>query len=303
MIDARVHIGQVCFDNPVMVASGTFGYAVEFEGLVDINAIGAIVTKTVTLEPRPGNPPPRIVETPSGMINSIGLPNVGVEQFITEKMPFLSTLTTRIIVNVAGKVNEEFAQIVARLDEVPGIDGYELNYSCPNVKEGGLSFSADPAIAEKVTKLVRQKTKRLVIAKLTPNVTSIGEIGQAVQNGGADAISAINTLVGMAVDINSRKPKIATITGGLSGPAIKPVALAKVFELVQCVNIPVIAIGGIMSWQDALEFLIVGARAIQVGTANFMDPGAATKILDGLLSYCRENGISRIVDVIGTLKT
>jgi dihydroorotate dehydrogenase (NAD+) catalytic subunit len=303
MIDARIQIGHVSFDNPVMVASGTFGYAKEFEGLVDINAIGAIVTKTVTLEPRSGNPPPRIVETPSGMINSIGLPNVGVEQFIIEKMPFLSALTTRLIVNVAGKVGEEFAELVKRLDEVPGIDGYELNYSCPNVKEGGLSFSSDPAIAEKVTRLVRKNTDRLLIAKLTPNVTSIGEIGQAVQNGGADAISAINTLVGMAVDINSRKPKIATITGGLSGPAIKPVALAKVFELVQCVNIPVIAIGGIMTWQDALEFLIVGARAVQVGTANFMDPSAATTILDGLLVYCRENGINRIVDVIGTLKT
>jgi dihydroorotate dehydrogenase (NAD+) catalytic subunit len=301
MSDLSVKIGALELANPVMVASGTFGYALEFEGLVDFSELGAIVTKTVTLEPRPGNHPPRIAETSAGMLNSIGLPNVGVEAFITEKMPFLRTCNTRIVVNVAGKTGQDYPEIVSRLEDVPGIDAYELNYSCPNVKEGGLSFSADARIAHKVTEQVRERTKRPIIAKLTPNVTSISKVGQAVEQGGADAISAINTLVGMAVDIKRRKPRLSTITGGLSGPAIKPVALARVFELVNAVNIPVIGIGGIATVEDALEFLIVGAHAIQVGTANFYHPMCARDIVRGLENFCTLHRLNSITKVIGSL--
>ncbi len=303
MIDLSVKIGSLVLKNPVMVASGTFGYAEEFKDFFDLNQIGGIITKTVTLEPRPGNAPPRIVETASGMLNSIGLPNVGVEHFIIEKMPFLETLDTKIIVNVAGKKGEDFVEVVARLEDVARIDAYELNYSCPNVKEGGLTFSANAAIAEEVTRNVRKITKRPLIAKLTPNVTSISEIGRAVENGGADAVSAINTLVGMAVDLEKKKPKLSTITGGLSGPAIKPVALARVFELVQNLSIPVIAIGGIMNATDALEFLLTGARAIQVGTANFINPRAPLDVLEGIQNYFDKNRIDNFSSFIGSLKT
>jgi dihydroorotate dehydrogenase (NAD+) catalytic subunit len=303
MIDLTTKIGPLTLPNPVMVASGTFGYADEFDGLADLSVIGGIITKTVTLEMRPGNPPPRIAETAGGMLNSIGLPNLGVEGFIAEKMPFLRTIRTSIIVNVAGKSEEEFAEVVARLEDVEGIHGYELNYSCPNVKEGGLSFSVNPTVAERLTQLVRNKTKKALITKLTPNVTSIAEIGRAVENGGADAVSAINTLVGMAVDVRTRKPRIATVTGGLSGPAIKPVALAKVYELCKAVKIPIIGIGGIMSAEDALEFLIVGASAIQVGTANFKNPAAANDVLSGVRKYCEQNGIQNISQMIGSLVT
>ena len=301
MIDLSIKIASLRLSNPVMVASGTFGYAEEFADLIDLNRLGAVITKTITPEPRPGNPPPRIAETPSGMLNSIGLPNVGVQDFIQNKMPFLRTLKTKIIVNVAGKVEEDFVIAISHLEEVQGIAAYELNFSCPNVKEGGLSFSANPLVAEKVTAKVRRHTQKPLIVKLTPNVTFIGEIGRAVENGGADAISAINTLVGMAVDVGSRKPKIATVTGGLSGPAIRPIALAKVHELVQNVSIPVIGIGGIGSVEDALEFLIVGASAVQVGTANFANPCATIDIIDGLEKHCRENNIKSISEIIGSL--
>jgi len=302
MIDLSVQIGSLTLCNPVLVASGTFGYADEFESLIDFAALGGIITKTVTLEMRPGNPPPRVVETPAGMLNSIGLPNLGVAGFIAEKMPFLRTVSTKVIVNVAGKTEEEFAEVVARLEDVQGIDAYELNYSCPNVKEGGLSFSVNPAMAERVTVLVRRQTRKPVIAKLTPNVTSIGDIGRAVQNGGADAVSAINTLVGMAVDVRTRRPKIATITGGLSGPAIKPVALAKVYELCKAVSIPIIGIGGIMNADDALEFLMVGAKAVQVGTANFIDPAAAVKVVTGIRAFCEQQELQSITQVIGSIE-
>ena len=301
MIDLSVKIASLTLSNPVMVASGTFGYAQEFADLIDLDRLGAVITKTITPEPRPGNPPPRIAETPSGMLNSIGLPNVGVQDFIQNKMPFLRTLKTKIIVNVAGKVDDDFVKAISQLEEVPGIAAYELNFSCPNVREGGLSFSANAGVAESVTARVRGQTQKPLIAKLTPNVTSIAEIGRAVENGGADAISAINTLVGMAVDVQTRKPKIATVTGGLSGPAIRPVALAKVYELVKTVSIPVIGIGGISTFRDALEFLIVGARAVQVGTANFANPCATIDIIDGLEKHCRENNISHISEIIGSL--
>ncbi len=288
--------------NPVMVASGTFGYAEEFESFVDLNQIGGIITKTVTPDHRPGNPPPRIAETAAGMLNSIGLPNVGVNGFIRQKMPFLKKLDTCIFVNVAGKTIEEFVHVVEKLDDIKDISGYELNFSCPNVKEGGLAFSSDPKMAERATKLVRNATAKPLIAKLTPNVTSIGQIGLAVENGGADAVSAVNTFVGMAINIHTRRPRLATITGGLSGPAIKPLALAKVYELVKNITIPVIGIGGIMDFKDALEFFIAGATAIQVGTANFINPRATMDILNEMQRYGESHSIKNINEIIGTLE-
>ncbi len=301
MIDLSVKIGSLVLKNPVMTASGTFGYAEEFDGLVDFNQIGAIVTKTVTPQPRPGNSPRRIVELPNGMLNSIGLPNVGITDFVVEKMPFLQTLETDIIINVAGTEEDGFAECVRYLEDVPGISGYELNFSCPNIKHG-TSFSTDPRIAERVTRDVRKATRRPIIAKLTPNVTSISEIGHACQNGGADAVSAINTIVGMAVNVKTRKPKLATITGGYSGPAIKPIALAKVFELSQNLTIPVIAIGGISTTQDALEFMIAGATAFQIGTAHFYDPDATTRIKKELDLYCQENNMNKLASLIGSIQ-
>lgn len=301
MIDLTTQIGALVLKNPVLTASGTFGYAEEFDDFFDLNELGGIVTKTITLEPRSGNAPPRIFETAAGMLNSIGLPNAGVEHFIQDKMPFLQTLKTAVIINVAGKNDTDYVEIVARLEDVEGIAALELNYSCPNVKEGGLTFSSNAHVAERVTAAVRKQTKRPLIAKLTPNVTSIGEIGLACQNGGADAVSAINTLIGMAVDIGTRKAKLSTITGGLSGPAIKPIALAKVYELVKKVSIPIIAIGGIMNASDALEFLIVGAHAVQVGTANFMNPRAALAVVEGLHLYCQEKKIEKIKQIVGTM--
>ncbi|MBN1542163.1 dihydroorotate dehydrogenase [candidate division KSB1 bacterium] len=301
MNEIAIRIGSVEFANPIMVASGTFGYAEEFDGLVDFREIGAVVTKTVTLEPRPGNAPPRIYETAAGMLNSIGLPNVGVKDFIDQKMPFLRTLQSRIVVNVAGVTAKDYVAVVACLDSVPGIDAFELNYSCPNVKQGGMSFSSNAQIAEAVTASVRKETKKPLIAKLTPNVTSISDIGRAVEQGGADALSAINTLVGMAVDVRTRKPRLSTITGGLSGPAIKPIALAKVYELCKSVSIPVVAIGGIMNLHDALEFFMVGAIAVQVGTANFMNPGCAAEITRDLRCYCQQQDLN-LSDLIGSLE-
>ncbi|HNT64546.1 MAG TPA: dihydroorotate dehydrogenase [bacterium] len=301
MNKVAIRIGDVAFANPIMVASGTFGYAQEFDGLLDFSQIGAIVTKTVTLEPRTGNPPPRIWETAAGMLNSIGLPNVGVEEFIAKKMPFLRNLATRIVVNVAGKTGDDYVRIVERLQQVDGIDAYELNFSCPNVKQGGMSFSADAQIAERVTADVRKKSQRPLIVKLTPNVTSIADIGKAVEQGGADAVSAINTLVGMAVDVKSRRPRLSTITGGLSGPAIKPIALAKVYELCRKLTIPVVAIGGIMNLQDALEFFVVGATAVQIGTANFINPACAAEIAQGLHGYCQAQNLN-LQELIGSLR-
>ncbi|MBN1561293.1 dihydroorotate dehydrogenase [candidate division KSB1 bacterium] len=301
MIDLSVQIGPLTLKNPVMTASGTFGYADEFVDFCDLNEIGGIITKTVTPQPRAGNAPRRIVELPYGMLNSIGLPNVGIENFILEKMPFLQTLKTHIFINVAGTDEEGFAYCVCRLEDVAGISGYELNYSCPNVKHG-TSFSSDARIAERVTRNVRKVTARPVIVKLTPNVTSIAEIGRACENGGADAVSAINTVVGMSVDIKTRKPRLSTIIGGYSGPAIKPIALAKVFELAQNLSIPVIAIGGIACAGDALEFLVAGATAFQVGTVNFHEPNATMKIKKDLEFYCQKNNIVKLMDIVGSIQ-
>jgi dihydroorotate dehydrogenase (NAD+) catalytic subunit len=294
-------IGNLEFKNRVLVASGTFGYGDEVLDVVDVNRLGGLITKSITLKPRDGNPSPRIVETASGMINSIGLANVGVENFISEKLKTLKTFDTVIIVNVAGSYVDEYPQIIRRLEQVDGIDAYEINVSCPNVKEGGLTFGTDVQAVAQITKIVRKETSKPIILKLTPNVTKVSEFARAAEGEGADALSLINTLIGMAINLKTRQPKISTVTGGLSGPAIKPIALAKVFEVVKAVKIPVIGIGGILTTDDALEFLIAGAQAVEIGTANFIDPAAATKIAEGIQKYCEENKIDDVQKLIGTI--
>jgi len=294
-------IKSVEFKNRVFVASGTFGYGDEVGDAVDVNSLGAIVTKSLSLKPRAGNPPRRITETPSGMLNSIGLANIGVEKFIQEKLPYLRTLKTSVIANIAASSVDEYCRVLQLLDAEDGIAGYEINVSCPNVKEGGLSFGTDTKKVREITEKLRALTERPLLIKLTPNVTHISEFARVAEEAGADAISAINTLVGMAVDLRTRKPKLSTVTGGLSGPAIKPVALAKVYEIVQAVSIPVIGIGGIASADDALEFLIVGAVAVQIGTMNFVDPSAAITIAKGIEDYANRQGYNDVGDLIGTL--
>jgi dihydroorotate dehydrogenase (NAD+) catalytic subunit len=301
MIKMQVDIGNLKLKNPVLVASGTFSYGDELSELFDVGQLGGIVTKSLTLKPRVGNPPPRIVETPCGMLNSIGLANIGVDRFIAEKLPILRNFKTAIIVNVAGKRVEDYPEVVKRIEDAGGVDAYEINISCPNVKEGGLEFGTSREMTGKIVSSVRKATDKTLIVKLTPNVTKVSEIAKVCKDEGADAVSLINTVVGMAIDIKTRKPKLSTITGGLSGPAIKPIAIAKVFEVFQNVDIPIIGIGGIMNWMDAVEFLIAGARAVQVGTANFVDPTASIQILNGIISYCEENGISDINDLIGSI--
>jgi dihydroorotate dehydrogenase (NAD+) catalytic subunit len=300
--DLRVDIGGLELQNPVMTASGTFGYAREFEHLVDLNRLGAIIVKGLSLEPAKGNPPPRIFETPSGMLNAIGLENVGIEAFVAEKLPFLQTLTPPVIVNIYGKLEADYAQLAARIEEVEDIAGIEVNISCPNVKSGGMAFGVDPAAAYSVIRAVRSQTSKLLIVKLSPNVTDITEIARAVQDAGADCLSLINTLTAMAIDIDTRRPRLANITGGLSGPAIKPVALRMVWQVAQVAGIPIIGIGGIMSAEDALEFIIAGASAIQVGTANFVNPHTTTDIIDGLEKFMTDRDIDKMSDLIGTLE-
>ncbi len=296
-------IGTMHCRNRVWVASGTFGYGDECLDLVDVNRIGAIITKSLSMKPRDGNPPPRIVETPGGMINSIGLANIGVDRFLEEKAPFLRSIETSVIVNIAASTLEEYRAVLERIEAADCCDGYEINVSCPNVKEGGLSFGTNVRMTAEITRELRPITDKPLIIKLTPNVTSVSEFARAVENEGADAVSLINTLVGMSVDVKTRRPKISTTTGGLSGPAIRPVALAKVYEVVNSVSIPVIGMGGIMCTDDALEFLITGAVAIEIGTANYINPGIAVEIADGIAAYCKDNEISDVNDLIGTLQT
>jgi dihydroorotate dehydrogenase (NAD+) catalytic subunit len=301
--DLSVKIAGVKFSNPVLVASGTFGYGEEYKSLIDLNKLGGIITKSITLHPREGHPPPRTFETPSGMLNAIGLANVGVEKFIKEKLPFLRSLKTRIIVNVAGGTVSEYVEAVKRLDRKRGIDMLEINISCPNVKEGGIAFGSKAKSAYDCIKAVRENTSYPIIAKLSPNVTDIVEIANAVSEAGADAISLINTLVGMAIDTEKMRPVLANVTGGLSGPAIKPVALAMVWKAAKAVKIPVIGIGGITNTEDALEFILAGASMIQVGTANFVDPQTSIKIVNGLSAYCEKKKIRKITDLVGKIKT
>ena len=297
----EVKIGKIKLKNPVMTASGTFGYAREFEGLVDLNRLGAIIVKGLSIEPSKGNKPPRIVETPCGMLNAIGLENVGLEVFLQEKLPFLRTLSTPTFVNIYGKSVVEYAELASRIDDVEGISGVEVNISCPNIKAGGMAFGVDPESAFNVVKAVRESTTKTLMVKLSPNVTDITVIAKSVEEAGADSISLINTVTGMAVDIETRRPKLANIIGGLSGPAIKPVALRMVWEVVQKVKIPVIGVGGIMTSDDALEFLIAGAVAVQVGTANFINPNATVDIIEGIEAFLIKNNIQKITDIIGTL--
>ena len=301
--DLSVRIGKVKFFNPVLVASGTFGYGEEYASFLDLNKLGGIITKSITLNPREGHPPPRTCETPSGMLNAIGLANPGVKRFIKEKLPFLRTLKTKIMVNVAGSSVEEYVGVVKKLEGKKGIDLLEINISCPNVKEGGIAFGSNPKSAYRCIKAVKENTSYPVIAKLSPNVNNIMEIALAIEEAGADAVSLINTLVGMAIDLDTKKPRLSNITGGLSGPAIKPVALAMVWKVAQKVKIPVIGIGGIMNTNDALEFILAGASMIQIGTGNFVDPECSIKIVQGLKRYCQDNKIKRIGELVGKLKT
>ncbi len=301
--ELQVRIGSLTLRNPVMTASGTFGYGREFSNLVNLNHLGGIVVKGISLLPRPGNPPPRIVETACGMLNAIGLENVGVERFITEKMSYLRGLDTPVIVNILGDSVEEYGEIARRLDGVEGISGLEVNISCPNVKKGGVAFGTVPEMAATVTGAVRQATRLPVIIKLSPNVTDIVLMARAVEEAGADGVSLINTLIGMAIDPKTRRPRLANVIGGLSGPAIKPVALRMVWQVASAVSIPVIGIGGITTAGDALEFLLAGATAIQVGTANFYDPSASEQIIQGMKEYLHQQGEHCIKDIIGTLQT
>jgi len=297
-----VELAGLKLQNPVMPASGTFGFGEEYASYVDLNALGALVTKSITLEPRLGNPPPRVVETPAGLLNSIGLQNPGLEAFIREKMPFLRRFRPPIIVNIAGSTVEEYVELAKRLSEVPGVAALEVNISCPNVKEGGMAFGSEPEQAAKVIQAVRRVTTLPIIAKLTPNVTDIVAVAQAVERAGADALSLINTLVGMAVDWEKRRPVLGNIVGGLSGPAIKPIALYAVWRVARSVKIPVIGMGGIMTATDALEFLLVGARAVAVGTANLVSPQAMLEIIEGLREYLMQNNIDDINKIIGSLE-
>lgn len=298
-----VEIGGLKLKNPVMTASGTFGYGEEYADYVDLNQLGAIVVKGLSLKPRLGNPPPRIMETAGGMLNAVGLQNVGVDVFIKEKLPFLRQYDVAVIANIYGESTLEYSQVAKKLSQAEGVHALEVNVSCPNVKKGGLSFGSDPKAAAEVTRRVKAETHLPVIVKLTPNVTDIAAIAQSVEEAGADAVSLINTLTGMAIDLKTRTPHLKNITGGLSGPAIKPVALRMVWQVAQRVAIPVIGIGGIMTVEDALEFMIAGAKAVQIGTANFINPHATIEIIDAIRHYLQNNKIKNINDIVGTLRT
>jgi len=286
-----------------MTASGTFGYGEEYADYVDLNKLGAVVVKGLSLKPRLGNPPPRIMETTGGMLNSVGLQNIGVDAFIENKLPFLRKYDTAVIANIYGETYDEFKKVAKKLNAARGVHALEVNISCPNVKSGGVIFGSDPKIAARVTKTVKEETSLPVIVKLTPNVTDIVAVARAVEKAGADAISLINTLTGMSVDLKTRKPHLKNITGGLSGPAIKPVALRMVWDVVQMVSIPVIGIGGIMTARDALEFLIVGAQAVQIGTANFVNPHATLEVIEGMRQYLAANKIKDINEIIAAFQT
>lgn len=298
-----VEIAGLKMKNPVMTASGTFGYGEEYADYVDLNRLGAIIVKGLSLKPRLGNPPPRIMETAGGMLNAVGLQNVGVDVFIEEKLPFLRQYNVSVVANIYGESYQEYVQVAKKLSQARGIHALEINVSCPNVKKGGLSFGADPKAAAEVTRRVKAETHLPVIVKLTPNVTDITVVAQAVEKAGADAVALINTLTGMSIDLQSRTSHLKNITGGLSGPAIKPIALRMVWQVAKKVSIPVIGVGGILTARDALEFMVAGARAIQVGTANFINPRATTDIVDGIRDYLKINKIKHLKEIIGTLRS
>jgi len=298
----KVELFGVEFENPVWTASGTFGFGLEYAPYIDLNKVGAVCVKGLSINPREGNEPPRIWETPCGMLNAIGLQNPGVKYFIEKIVPELQKYKTKVIANIYGSTIEEYIAVAKELKGIEGVDAVELNISCPNVKKGGLAFGVDAREAAKLTEAVKKSTDKPVIVKLSPNVTDIVEIAKSVESAGADALSAINTLLGMAIDIYKRKPRIKNRFGGLSGPAIKPVAVRMVYQVSKAVKIPVIGIGGISTWEDAVEFFLAGASAIQVGTANFFNPGAVEEIVDGLEKYLREMGYDSIKELVGDLK-
>ena len=302
-VNLSVNIAGILMKNPVMVASGTFGYGEEYAPYVDLNKLGAIIVKGLSLTPRNGNPPPRIVETEAGMLNSIGLQNIGMDTFIKEKLPFLKKYDTKVIVNFFGDSIDEYCEIAKMAGSAPGIHGLEMNISCPNKQEGWLEFGTNPDLTFRVVSAVRKNTNLPLIVKLSPNVTDITVIARSAAEAGADAISLINTLSGMAIDIETRRPKLANIIGGLSGPAIKPVALKMVWQVARSIKLPVIGIGGIMTYKDTIEFMIAGASAVQVGTANFVDPAVTEKIIDGLELYCEQKNIKTIKEITGSIVT
>jgi len=298
-MDLTVDIGKLKLKNPVMTASGTFGYGEEYSEFVDLNLLGAVVVKGISLKPMEGNPSPRIWETPCGMLNAIGLQNVGLKKFLKEKLPFLRGFDTKVIVNVLGNTIQEYVRLAGELDKA-GVDGIELNVSCPNVKKGGMMFGTDRKVLDRLVRKVRQTVKQAaVITKLSPTVPDIALMAKVAEDAGSDAVSLINTIPGMAIDIETRKPRLANVTGGLSGPAIKPVAVRMVWEASSAVRIPVIGIGGIMKADDAIEFILAGASAIQVGTGNFLNPGVTVEIIDGIVTYLEKQGINDVKDIVG----
>jgi dihydroorotate dehydrogenase (NAD+) catalytic subunit len=301
--DLTTPIGPLSLRNPVIAASGTFGYGLELESLVDLNLLGALVVKGLSLKPMPGNPPPRIVETPGGMLNAIGLANIGLDAFLRDKLPRLRNYSTPIIVNIYGHHTEDYGELASELRGVEGVAALEVNISCPNVECGGMAFGIDRFTSAAVTETVVRNTDKPVIVKLSPNVTDIKTVAKAVEGAGAHALSLINTLTGMAIDIETRRPKLANVFGGLSGPAIKPIALYMVYQVVRAVNIPVIGMGGIMDYKDAIEFLMVGARAVEIGTANFVNPRVTVEVIEGIRDHCTEKGIKEIGEIVGSLRT
>lgn len=304
LANLTIHIGNTLFENPIWVASGTFGYGTEAPELVDVNQLGAIVTKSITRQPREGNPPPRIVETASGMINSIGLANIGVEKYIKDLLQVYEGLSTKIIMNIAGTDIREYVEIMEMVESVSSvIAGYEINISCPNVKKGGMEFGVDCEMTAKLTETLRGITERLLIMKLSPNVSDIVSIGMSAENAGADAVSAINTVVGMSINAKTGMSDIFTTYGGLSGPAIKPIGLAAVHKLYEQLSIPIIGIGGIVSGEDAVEYMLAGATAVQVGTANYRDPGISENIIDSLKNILNESNRNEAADLIGSVQT
>nr|WP_207724781.1 dihydroorotate dehydrogenase [Thermanaerosceptrum fracticalcis] len=302
MINLAVEVAGIKVKNPVMTASGTFGFGREYSKFYNLSLLGAIMVKGTTLEPRLGNPPPRLAETPAGLLNCIGLQNPGVDAVIKEEIPWLSQYDVPIIVNISGHSLEEYGEIALRLDGVAGVAGLEINISCPNVKHGGLAFGTEPQMAADVIRTVKDKSKLPIIAKLSPNVTDITEIAKAVEAAGADAISLINTLLGMAIDIKTRRPVLSNIVGGLSGPAVKPVAVRMVWQVARAVKIPIIGMGGIVSAEDAIEFLLAGASAVAVGAGNFYDPLAPLKVIEGIKAWLEQEKIADIRELIGAVK-
>jgi len=301
MANLKVNIGALECKNPVMTASGTFGYGPEYEDFMDIDALGGIIVKGTTIHHREGNPYPRMAETPSGMLNAVGLQNNGVDYFIEKIYPKIKHYNTNILVNVSGSTLEDYVAVAEKLNDLDGIPGIELNISCPNVKEGGMAFGTSCASAQAVTKAVREAYKKTMIVKLSPNVTNIAEIAKSVEDAGADGVSLINTLLGMAIDAERRRPVLSTITGGLSGPAVKPIALRMVWQVSKAVKIPIVGLGGIMNATDAIEFFLAGATAIQIGTANFINPAISEKIVVGIDDYLNRHGLNSIHDIIGAL--